>query len=1016
MNDRFQSKTALMDKQTSPRKVAGLASPFFLASVRGRIIAGFGLLVLILATGAAGSAWLAREHQSAITTANHEAIALSLFRDAKADGALAMSLLQLYATTGDETLVPEIRSSAASTVRNLSATYAEHRAHGHEEYAESLRPFMSAAALMSDTTEEVIALRQSGDVQGAAATFEAVAPALRRLRPMFDEAAAEELRELTELQTQARRTGNVALWFAAVGGVASAVLALAAAALIAHSILRPLSRLKATALAVVAGDLEARAPATGPLELAHLGTSLNRMTESLLDASKRRELEAERERAYAQLRQSEEYFRSLIENASDIITVLESDGAIRYTSPSVQRVLGYQPEELRGKNAFDFIHPDDLPDVLGNFSLLVQDPSGPQSVEFRFRHADGSWRTLEAIGRNAIDNPAVAGVVVNSRDITAHNQAEEELRESAERTRLIVETAYDALVSIDAGGVITAWNSAAEAIFGWSREEAIGRIMADTILPPQYREAHLKGLQRFLATGEGPVLNQRIEIIALHRDGHEFPVELAVWAVRSGDAFTFNAFVHDITARKRAEEELRRLNQALEKEQKEIEALNCSLERKVKKRTRELRIANRELLNRNRQLLDARAQAATDGLTGLLNHRAFQERVRDEFSRAPANGTEIGMIMMDIDGFKRINDSLGHQAGDQILRQIATTLTDAAKGKDTYRYGGDEFAVLLPAADHRKTARIAERLRRAVERGVEVNGTKVTISLGIASLPDVATSADELIYGADAAMYWAKSMGKNQVGDWGKLLKHRADGTLPWYATDRAVRAPDVVAALVGALAAKDPATASHTERCSWYTARLGKEIGLKDDETSIVRLASLLHDIGKLAIRDEVLCKPGPLNEEEWAQMKQHPTSALHVLSQIRSISDATPAILHHHEHFDGSGYPDGLAGEDIPIASRILLVTDAFDAMTTDRPYRKAMSIEIAVEELKRNSGTQFDPAIVDAFLRILARHGSLPLRETAPAAAQSVVTTARRRQNGAKTSGRRPGAAVSARGGDT
>lgn len=199
-----------MDRQTPPGRRAGLTPPFFLASIRGRIIAGFGLLVLILIAGAAGSAWLAREHQSALTAADHEAIALSLFRDAKAEGALAMSLLQLYVTTGDETLVPEIRSSAASTVRNLSATYAEHRAYGHEEYAESLRPFMSAAALVSDTTEQVIALRQSGDVQGAAATFEAAAPALRRLRPMFEEAAAEELRELTELQAQAQRTGNVA--------------------------------------------------------------------------------------------------------------------------------------------------------------------------------------------------------------------------------------------------------------------------------------------------------------------------------------------------------------------------------------------------------------------------------------------------------------------------------------------------------------------------------------------------------------------------------------------------------------------------------------------------------------------------------------------------------------------------------------------------------------------------------------------------------------------------------------
>ena len=338
--------------------------------------------------------------------------------------------------------------------------------------------------------------------------------------------------------------------------------------------------------------------------------------------------------------------------------------------------------------------------------------------------------------------------------------------------------------------------------------------------------------------------------------------------------------------------------------------------------------------------------------------------------------------MLDIDNFKRVNDSQGHLSGDQILREVALALVDEVGHADAYRYGGDEFAILLPAVDRRKTARVAERLRRAVARRTGENPTGVTVSLGVACFPDTAGSAEELMYGADAAMYWAKSAGKNRVGDWSKLVGRRTDGTLPGHAADRGVKAPDVVAALIAALAAKDPVTNAHTERCSWYAAKLAEELGLAEEETSVVGLASLLHDIGKLAVPDEVLFKPGPLNEEEWAIIKQHPTAALHVLSQIRSIADAIPAIVHHHEHFDGSGYPDGLAGEEIPMTSRILLVTDAFDAMTTDRPYSKAMPIEAAIEELKRNSGSQFDPMVVEAFLRILSHYGAQPLRRIARA----------------------------------
>lgn len=252
----------------------------------------------------------------------------------------------------------------------------------------------------------------------------------------------------------------------------------------------------------------------------------------------------------------EERFRILGENSSDTTMLIASDGSILFISSSIERISGWQPDELVGKNAFDYVHPEDLERTSALFARCIGTPGTQVTSEYRFRDKDGSWRTMEGVGVNHLGESNLQAVVVNARDITERKRAEGELRESEERMRNILESALDGVVGMDAAGLISAWNSRAEAIFGWPQAEVLGRTLSEVVIPQRLRTAHEKGMKHYFATGEGPVLNRRIEVKALHRDGREIDVELAISPVRRGATFEFSAFVRDITERKVQERRL----------------------------------------------------------------------------------------------------------------------------------------------------------------------------------------------------------------------------------------------------------------------------------------------------------------------------------------------------------------------------------------------------------------------------------------------------------------------------
>ncbi len=391
-----------------------------------------------------------------------------------------------------------------------------------------------------------------------------------------------------------------------------------------------------------------------------------------------------------------------------------------------------------------------------------------------------------------------------------------------------------------------------------------------------------------------------------------------------------------------------------------LEASNTELEAKVAARTASLREANAQL----------EAIATTDPLTGLPNHRALVDVLDREIERSQRYHRPCAVLFLDLDHFKALNDGCGHAAGDAALTELGCVVKGCLRGIDTLgRWGGEEFVALLPETDEETALEIGERIRAAVAAHLfrTGGGIYLTCSLGTAAYPADAQNRAELVDAADRAMYAAKRLGRNQ-------MRAASDPIVKTLETEtensrEEVTLQGTVEALVSLVEARDAYTGEHTEGVEALAIRLAQALRLDAAEVRLVGLVGKLHDVGKVAIPDAILQKPAALTEEEWVLMKRHPIIGADVVSHVPTLRIAAPGIRGHHERWDGRGYPDGLAGEAIPLGARIVMVADAFSAMTTDRPYRKARPQSEALQELRRCAGTQFDPTVVGALEDLLA-----------------------------------------------
>lgn len=397
----------------------------------------------------------------------------------------------------------------------------------------------------------------------------------------------------------------------------------------------------------------------------------------------------------------------------------------------------------------------------------------------------------------------------------------------------------------------------------------------------------------------------------------------------------------------------------------------------------EMEMQQRDLAETNARLSQANARlealATTDGLTYLKNHRAFQERLTEEISRARRYNMPLSVVLLDVDRFKRYNDTYGHPAGDEVLKLFAALLQSTVRATDfVARYGGEEFVLILPESGASAAIRAVERLRKAIDATMWPE-MPMTASFGVATLDQQTLDGASLMGLADQALCHSKRSGRNCVVHAETLREIDRMGEeelAPGGSADTmsaAVRTTLVTAydtTIEGwshILDMRDKETEGHSERVTTMTIRLARSIGMSEDEILYIRWGALLHDIGKMGIPDKILLKPGPLTDEEWVVMRRHPAIAHEMMSPIAFLNPALDIPFCHHEKWDGTGYPRGLKGEEIPLSARLFAVVDVWDALRSDRPYRKGWPEHRVLAYLKEQESTHFDPRAVRAFLNL-------------------------------------------------
>jgi diguanylate cyclase (GGDEF)-like protein/PAS domain S-box-containing protein len=661
-------------------------------------------------------------------------------------------------------------------------------------------------------------------------------------------------------------------------------------------------------------------------------------------------------------------YRSIVETAVDGIITIHADGTIDTVNAAAERIFGYEPGELVGRNV-SVLMPEpyrtEHDGYIGRFQATGESRIIGIGREVVGRRRDGSVFPLHlSVGAMDLGGRTMFTGIVH--DVSERRRVEDELARIEARTRALAQEAALRRVAIAVARGIDP-----EVLFDLVASEVAHLLEVDVGLVCRFEEGRAIVVGSYGRYDADRVPELPIEgggaLAGVFQTGHPCRVDDygALRQEEIGRVATRVGFRRGVAAGVRIGDDLwggvlaatfdpGRLPPGSEYQLAHFAELAG------------LAIANAS----DRARLAA--MAGTDPLTGLANHRTFQERLREEVHRADRYGRQLGLVLLDVDHFKAVNDGYGHQVGDLVLSELARRLRQACRsGELVARIGGEEFAWLLPETDAGAALSAAERARELIAATPFPTVGTVTVSGGTCVLA-AAGDADSLVRFADGALYWAKGHGRNLICPYRPevVTVLSPDERAAWLERQQALQS---IKLLARAVDAKDPSTQRHSERVADIAVAIATALGWPMEDVTQLREAGLIHDVGKIGIPDAILLKPSRLTVAEFEQVKAHAQIGAEMVSDTLG-AEQVAWVRGHHERWDGAGYPDGLAAEAIPAGARILALADSWDVMCSGRPYRDLLTAERALAECRRHSGAQFWPEAIEALAR-LVEAGALP-----------------------------------------